>query len=75
MAGYMTAMIFPKSIDHRVMESGRILLYFNLGDAERSDPAWVGRDSGLRVYLEPDLIAVLVDLLTAHATPSEHWVG
>lgn len=61
MAGYMTASIFPKSINHRVMESGRILLYFNQGDAEY--------DSGLRVYLEPDNIAVLVDLLTAHATP------
>ena len=68
MAGYMTASIFPKSINHRVMESGRILLYFNQGDAEY-DPGWVGRDSGLRVYLEPEHIAVLVDLLTAHATP------
>ena len=33
MAGYITASIFPKSIDHRVMESGQLLLYFNQGDA------------------------------------------
>ena len=62
MAGYMTASIFPKWIDLAPMESGRVILRLHQGDGDYG--------SGMRVYLDPALIAQLVDLLTTHATPT-----